>query len=111
MPMRQGSAIDSHPADFDVRAVGLSGAELGYRPGELGLGGTLGPLSLGASQGVQRGPAHILLAESLDRQRDQLAAGECRVRLHERMIGLVPHESLLLITVQAARRRRSRLEL
>src|ERR1700676_4767539 len=34
-----GSAVDSHPADFDVRAVGLSGAVLGYRSGDFGAGG------------------------------------------------------------------------
>ena len=105
MLVRMMSVVDAHPADFDVRAVGLSGAELGYRSGELGLRATLGPLSLCAGQGVQRGPAQILLSQSLDGQRDQLPAGECRVRLHERMIGLVPDESLLFVAVQPARRR------
>src|SRR5260370_84803 len=105
------SGVDSHPADFDVRGVGLSGAELGYRPLDVGAGGGLGPLSLAARQGMQRGPASILFDDALDCQRHQLAAVECRVRLHERMIGLVPQKSLLLVTVQAARRRRPRLVL
>jgi hypothetical protein len=111
MPDPAESAVDSHPADFDVRAVGLGGAELGYRSLDVGAGGSLGPLSLGARQGMQRGPGSILFDDALDCQRHQLAAVECRIRLHERMIGLVPQKSLLLVTVQAARRRRSRLVL
>src|SRR5262245_20950662 len=92
-------------------AVGLSVTILRDRLCHFLAGCPFGSLALRAGYRLEQLSAEILPDQALDRQGDQFAAAEGRVRLSQRTVSLVEHLLLLLVGVQAAERWRAGLEI